>query len=173
MLVSTNRSIVLCLALAVSTLSTSALDAGEAWPGLRGPNHDGAVRDARLFEGESGELVVGWKRDLGSGYSVVTVDGRRLVTAFQAGAEDVVAAFDLEHGDELWRHTIGEAYAGHTGSHDGPIATPVLTAGRVYGLGPRGDLYALDAGTGKPLWQLNLVTDFEAEAPYYGFASSP
>ena len=143
------------------------------WPGLRGPSHDGAVRDGQLFAGEDGVLTIRWKRDLGSGYSVVAVDENRLVAAFQAGSDDVVAAFDLEHGDELWRQRIGEAYKGHTGSHDGPIATPVLVEGRVYGLGPRGDLYAIDAGTGEKLWQLNLIEDHEAEAPYYGFSSSP
>jgi hypothetical protein len=95
----------------------------------------GAVRDAQLFEGESGELAIGWKRNLGSSYSTVSVDDSRLITAFQAGADDVVAAFDLEHGDELWRQRIGEAYKGHTGSHDGHIATPVLVDDRLYGPG--------------------------------------
>ena len=166
--------------LALSTLAiggwilcTSATQADTTWPGLRGPSYDGAVHDAQLFEGEGGELSIGWKRELGSGYSVVAVDSRRLIAAFQAGADDVVAAFDLEHGDELWRQSIGEAYAGHTGSHDGPIATPVLYEGRGYGLGPRGDLYAFDAGNGDEIWKLNLVTDLEVEPPYYGFASSP
>ena len=161
------------LALGACTLYTSASLAGTSWTSLRGPDYGGSVGDARLFEGETGELAIGWKKEIGSGYSMVSVDGSRLVTAFQAGSEDVVAAFDLEHGDELWRQRIGEAYAGHSGSHDGPIATPVLSNGRVHGLGPRGDLHAFDAGTGESLWHVNLVEDLEAEAPYYGFSSSP
>ncbi|MFQ5348952.1 MAG: hypothetical protein ACE5EG_00760, partial [Thermoanaerobaculia bacterium] len=58
-----------------------ALVAAEAtgWPGLRGPGHDGAVRDARLFEGEIEGLEVAWQRALGSGYPVVVADGERLV----------------------------------------------------------------------------------------------
>ena len=159
-------------ALPILTL-TSMAHANTVWPGLRGPSYDGAVHDAQLFEGEGGSLSIGWIRDLGSGYSVVSVDGRRLIAAFQAGSEDVVAAFDLEHGDELWRQALGEAYTGHTGSHDGPIATPVLSAGRVFALGPRGGLVALDAGNGKPIWKVDLVTDLEAEIPFYGFSSSP
>lgn len=112
------------IALALLTMATLA-PANTTWPGLRGPSYDGSVHDAQLFGDEGGALSIGWIRDLGSGYSVVSVDGRRLIAAFQAGSEDVVAAFDLEHGDELWRQAIGEAYAGHDGSHDGPIATPV------------------------------------------------
>jgi enterochelin esterase-like enzyme/outer membrane protein assembly factor BamB len=168
-----NRCRSLATALAAIFIAVSPSLVNADWPGLRGPGYDGAVRDARLFDGESGTLSVGWKRELGSGYSVVSVDGSRLIAAFQAGAEDMVAAFDLEHGDELWRQPIGAAYAGHTGSHDGPIATPVLHQGRVYGLGPRGDLFSVDAGTGEWVWRKNLVEAHQAEAPYYGFASSP
>jgi outer membrane protein assembly factor BamB/enterochelin esterase-like enzyme len=156
-----------CLALTPTT------QANTTWPGLRGPSYDGAVHDAQLFDGEDGNLSIGWIRDLGSGYSVVSVDGRRLIAAFQAGTEDVVAAFDLEHGDELWRQSIGEAYAGHDGSHNGPVATPVLHEGRVFGLGPRGNLYAFDAGNGDPIWSLDLIKELEAEPPFYGFSSSP
>ena len=43
--------------------------ANTTWSGLRGPTHDGAVRDASLFEGDDGELTIGWKREIGSGYS--------------------------------------------------------------------------------------------------------
>lgn len=160
------------LALLLLTAATVA-EANTTWPGLRGPSYDGAVHDARLFGDEGGALAVGWIRDLGSGYSVVSVDGRRLVAAFQAGSEDVVAAFDLEHGDELWRQPIGEAYAGHDGSHDGPIATPVLYEGRVFALSPRGELFAFDAGNGKQVWSRNLIEELEAEMPFYGFSTSP
>ncbi len=168
----TTRRIALGLAIA-TVLHLSNLPASATWPGLRGPSHDGAVHDAQLFKGDGGELAIGWKRELGSGYSVVTVDGQRIIAAFQAGTEDVVAAFDLEHGDELWRQAIGEAYKGHDGSHDGPIATPALAEGRVYVLSPAGGLFAFDAGNGRELWSLNLVEDLEAEAPFYGFSSSP
>jgi enterochelin esterase-like enzyme/outer membrane protein assembly factor BamB len=170
----TNLSLIFSgLALAAGAFCFSATPVRADWPGFRGPSHDGAVRDQQLFEGEDATLTVGWKRDLGSGYSVVSVDESRLVAAFQAGPDDVVAAFDLETGTELWRQRIGEALKGFDGSHDGPIATPFLVEGRVYGLGPRGDLFAIDAGSGETLWQLNLVEEYESEIPYYGFSSSP
>ncbi|MCP4203856.1 MAG: PQQ-binding-like beta-propeller repeat protein [bacterium] len=164
-----------CLLLTAPAISVAVpqIAAASSWPGLRGPSHDGAVRDVRLFEGESAALSVAWQRELGSGYPVVAVDGERLVTGFQSGAKDVIAAFDSESGDELWRYEMGEGYAGHTGSHDGPIATPVLAGGRVFGLGPRGHLFALDAATGASVWTKNLADDLEAEAPFYGFGASP
>ena len=157
--------------IAAAAPSTAAETA--AWPGLRGPGHDGAVRDARLFDGRIEGLEVTWQRELGSGYPVVVADGGRLAVAFQSGDRDVVAAFDAATGDELWRHEIAPGYAGHTGSHDGPIATPAMADGRVFVLGPRGQLLALDAGDGSSLWATHLAEDLGSEAPFYGFASSP
>ena len=45
---------------------------------------------------------------------------------FTAGDADVLAAFSVDTGDELWRYRIADAYAGHDGSHDGPISTPLM-----------------------------------------------
>ena len=50
-----------------------------------------------------------------------------MITMFVAGDDDVVAAFDSESGEEIWRYRISETYKGHDGSHDGPISTPLLT----------------------------------------------
>jgi len=143
------------------------------WPGFRGPDRDGAVPDARLFAGESGTLEVRWKHELGPGYSAIAVRDGRLVTMFGAGEDDVLAAFDVESGEELWRYRIGEAYKGHDGSHDGPISTPLIADDRVYGLGPRGHLFAVDFDTGKEIWATHVVEDHGATKPYYGFGTSP
>jgi enterochelin esterase-like enzyme/outer membrane protein assembly factor BamB len=163
----------ICALMLVVPPQLRAAEGSPGWPGLRGPDHDGAVRDARLFEGDIEGLEVAWKRDLGAGYPVVVADAERLVAAFQSGESDVIAAFDPESGDELWRHSIGEAYAGHTGSHDGPIATPALAGGKVFALGPRGHLVSLDATDGSVLWATHLTDDLGSEPPFYGFTSSP
>jgi outer membrane protein assembly factor BamB len=163
----------LACALLLAAASSIPAAAGDVWPGLRGPSYDGAVRGARLFAGELDKLEITWKRELGAGYPVVAADDKRLVTAFQSGERDFLAAFDPGSGDELWRYDLDKAWAGHTGSHDGPIATPALADGRVFGLSPRGQLVALDAANGALLWRKHLVDDFGAEAPFYGFATSP
>jgi len=149
--------------------TTTAAD----WPGLRGPAYDGAAREARLLGESGGGLAVGWKVPLGPGYSAVVVADGIAVTMFGAGPDDVMAAFAVDTGKEVWRTRIGEAYKGHDGSHDGPISTPAIGQGRVFGLGPRGDLFALQASDGKEIWRKNLTTEFGSEAPYYGFSTSP
>ncbi|MGH9866919.1 MAG: PQQ-binding-like beta-propeller repeat protein, partial [Candidatus Polarisedimenticolia bacterium] len=46
-------------------------------------------------------------------------------------------------------------------------------AGRLFGLSPRGILFALDAATGKAAWSKDLVSELGAKSPFYGFTSSP
>jgi enterochelin esterase-like enzyme/outer membrane protein assembly factor BamB len=147
--------------------------AGTDWPGFRGPNFDGTVPGAKLFEGESAALTLGWKRALGSGYSALAVGDGRVVAMFADGDADVLAAFDPESGDELWRYRIADIYHGHDGSHDGPISTPLISGGRVYGLGAWGHLFAVDASNGKQIWATHLVDDLGSNKPHYGFTTSP
>ena len=161
------------VSLMVLILPAAAAAADPGWPGLRGPDFDGSVRDARLFPGESAGLKVGWKTPLGSGYSSMAVAGGRVVTMFADGERDVVAAFEMESGDELWRYAFAETYPGHDESHDGPISTPVLGGNRVFGLGPWGHLFAVNAENGKAIWTKHLVKDFESPKPHFGFTTSP
>lgn len=144
------------------------------WPGFRGPSYDGAVRDARLVSGDGKvALKVGWKRELGSGYSVPAVGDGRVIAMFSSGDGDFAAAFKTETGEELWRYRIEELYKGHDGSHDGPISSPLLAGGRVFGFSPRGVLFTVDAATGKAIWSKNVVAELGAKSPHYGFTSSP
>lgn len=163
----------------LALLSAGPLPAAPAretrdWPGLRGPRHDAAVEGSGLFDRVSAPgLSVAWNVPGGAGYSGVTVVSGRAFTAFAAGASDVVAAFDAASGRELWRTPLGPTYAGHDGSHDGPIATPAADADRVYALGPRGRLVALDARTGAVRWSQDLTREKDAVRPYYGWSTSP
>lgn len=166
------RPLTTILVLCSLALAGSAI-AGTGWTGLRGPSHDGAVHGVQLGDGDSLGLAVGWERDLGSGYSVLAAGGGRVFAMFAAGESDVLAAYAATSGDELWRYAIEKAYAGHDGSHDGPVATPALDGGRVYGLGARGTLFAVDAESGEEVWTVHLVDDLGAEKPHYGFSTSP
>jgi enterochelin esterase-like enzyme/outer membrane protein assembly factor BamB len=157
---------------ALASLADSA-DRGPAeWPSLRGPHHDGGAV-GRLDPREGAGFAVAWRSALGAGYSSVAVAEGRVVTLFSDGKNDVAAAFDARTGRELWRYVIAPTLHGKDGSFDGPIATPALGPGRVFGLGPRGQLFALEAQTGRELWKVDLVVREGAEPPYYGFSASP
>ena len=148
--------------------------ASEDWPGFRGPNFDGSAPIDTSFGVKEGQLQVAWRSNLGAGYSGVSVVAGRALTLFSDGTNDLAAAFDSKTGKELWRYRIGPTYKGHDGSHNGPIATPVIADGRVFGLDAHGKLFALDVSSGKELWIANLAEGLaEDRKPFYGFGTSP
>jgi enterochelin esterase-like enzyme/outer membrane protein assembly factor BamB len=165
-------SVALPCVVAVLAAAVPRAAASSAWPGFRGPESDGSVEGSLLGDGGSG-LAVGWKRALGSGYSSVVVGEGKVVAMFADGDADVVAAFDSDSGKELWRYRIGDIYKGHDGSHDGPISTPLIAGGRVFGLGAWGDLFAVDVADGRQVWAKQIADEYGAVKPYYGFTSSP
>lgn len=153
--------------------SLPAVYAGD-WPFFRGSNLDG-VADEKLPFGPSDPIAleIAWKRPLGSGYSGIAVVGEHVVTMFSDTKSDYVIALRATDGSEIWRHDLGPTYAGHDGSHTGPIATPAIADGRVFALGPRGNLVGLHLDSGEMIWKADLPVDFKAPAPSYGFGASP
>ncbi len=165
------RGLATLLALCIG-FSASAED--QQWAGYRGPGVVGVANDSRAIS-DFGNLTlkVGWQTKIGSGYSGIAVADGKAVTMYADGETDVMAAFDTRDGRQLWSYPFGETYPGHDGSHDGPIATPLIADGRVFGVGPRGQFFALDVTTGKELWKHHLVEDYQAVAPFYGIGTSP
>ena len=74
-------------------------------------------------------------------------------------------------GKQLWVYDYPcqyrLSYAG------GPRVTPTVDGNRVYGLGAEGRLYCLDVATGKEIWARELKTDYQIEAPIWGFCGHP
>ncbi|NIR52479.1 PQQ-binding-like beta-propeller repeat protein [candidate division KSB1 bacterium] len=144
------------------------------WPRWRGNNFDGIVSGTGVIKsGENYRLKIVWKKPLGSGCSSVSVADDRAVTMFSDGTFDDVIAFDAQSGVEIWRFKIDSTYKGHDGSYGGPISTPLISGNKVYGIGPKGQLFALDVKTGKEIWSSHLENDHDARVPFYGFATSP
>ncbi len=165
--------------IAALTILLSAIPAGanepadsKDWPGLWGAARDGVIT-APLALGEIPTARVLWRRTIGSGFSGISVVGGQGFTGESDGTDDHVVAFDLATGRETWRVRLGPTYRGHDGSKDGPIATPTVDEGRVFILGPKGVLMALDAAAGKVLWRHDLKAEYGAAEPSYGFGASP
>ena len=143
------------------------------WPRFRGPSQDGISPAKGVFPDHEFGLEVVWRKPLGSGYSGISIADGRLVTLYSNGADDILIAMDPSTGDPLWEFVVGPTYRGHDGSDDGPISTPTLHEGVVYGLGPHGDLFAVRLADGGKIWSKNVVEDLGGSAPFYGFATPP
>ena len=167
---SSMRPLTLCTLLLLAyghAASSSSAD----WPGLWGPSRNGTTADA--LAAPRREVEVLWRRAVAGGYSEIAIDGERAFTMELRDGADFIVALDAATGRERWSVRVGPTYRGHGGSDDGPISTPAVEGNDVFALGPHGHLIAVDVATGKERWRHDLVNEFSATAPTWGFAASP
>ena len=142
------------------------------WPQFRGPYRDGRIRAAIRTDWPASGLTPMWKQPIGGGYASFAVAGGRAFTIEQRRDEEVVAAYDVMTGREIWTQKWKARFSETMGG-DGPRATPTWHDGRLYALGATGEFAALDAATGRPLWRTNILRDAGASNLQWGMAASP
>jgi outer membrane protein assembly factor BamB len=172
---------ILAILLALAGAGPSASRAAD-WPQWRGPGRNGisAEADWSAKWPESGSKVL-WKASVGEGFSGFAVVGKRLYTMGftmtkgagpQGGKRpglDHVWCLDTGTGKPLWEHT----YPSRKGFYYGPFVTPAVDGNRVYTLSKFGDLFCLDATSGKVVWKKHVVDDLGGKQPYYGYSCHP
>ena len=145
--------------------------ASAGWPQWRGPHRDGVVKMADLATEwpKDGPSRV-WQKDIGIGYSSFAVKDGQFYSLFQQQDKEVVACWRVKDGEEVWRHE----YDCHADIRDypGPRSTPTLDGDRLYTVGSNGKLLCLEAATGSPHWQKDLLSEFQASSPKWGVAFS-
>jgi outer membrane protein assembly factor BamB len=143
------------------------------WPDFRGPNRDGRYDQAAIRTSwPSGGLPLLWKQPIGPGYASFSVGGGRAFTIEQRRQQEVVAAYDVATGRELWTDRWDGDFREALGG-DGPRATPTYHDGRVYALGALGELRSLDAATGRVLWRRNILEENGAANLEWGMSGAP
>ena len=142
-----------------------------SWPGFRGDARDGVYRGSIRVSWEG--LAPMWKRPIGGGRASFAVASGRAFTIEQRERTEVVAAYDVRTGRELWTHAWPERFSQWMGGGEGPRATPAWADGFVFALGARGELRCLDAATGRLVWRTNILLDTGAENLRWGMAGSP
>ncbi len=151
---------------------TVDLSSPAAFPGFLGPNNDFSVSGLRLardWEVDVPRRV--WTREIGAGWSGFSIVDGRAYTIEQRGDYEVVVAYDLESGDELWLHS-DEAYFTNPMAGPGPRATLTVDETTVYTFGLTGLLNALDRLTGRPIWRHDTVAE-GGRLPEHGYSGSP
>ncbi|HEX8149491.1 MAG TPA: PQQ-binding-like beta-propeller repeat protein [Pyrinomonadaceae bacterium] len=141
------------------------------WTNFRGPARDGRYEEQPIRTNWQGGLQQLWKQPSGGGYSSFSVADGVAYTIEQRRRQEVVAAYSVETGRELWTHGWDAYYNDSTG--DGPRSTPTWHDGRLYALGALGELRCLDARTGKLVWSKNILKDVGASNLQWGMAGSP
>jgi outer membrane protein assembly factor BamB len=142
------------------------------WTNFRGPNRDGRYEERAIKTSGWNALKPMWKQPVGDGFSSFVVADGVAYTIEQRRNQEVVAAYNVENGRELWTRAWGGDFnPDDTG--EGPRSTPTWDDGRLYALGAEGELECLDAKSGKPIWQKNILSDNGASNLSWGTAESP
>ena len=154
--------------------STAILETSDRdWPGFRGPHRDSRSATSSIStdwnRNPPREL---WRISVGPAWSSFAVVGDSVFTQEQRGDSELVACYDVASGGARWSHSESSRFSDVVAG-PGPRATPTFAAGRLFALGARASLLCLDASNGDLIWQRDLMTEFGAELPVWGFSGSP
>lgn len=142
------------------------------WTNFRGPRRDGKYDEATVStHWPANGLPVVWKQPVGVGHASFVIADGKAYTIEQRRNQEVVAAYDINNGHELWTQKWGAEFTDSTG--DGPRATPTWDQGRLYALGATGELRCLDANSGAVLWGKNILSDNQSSNLPWAQAASP
>lgn len=142
------------------------------WTNFRGPKRDGRYEETPVATvWPANGLPVVWKQPVGVGHASFAVAEGKAYTIEQRRGQEVVAAYDLANGRELWTQKWNAEFKESNG--DGPRATPTWDQGRVYALGATGELRCLDGSNGSVIWGKNILSDNRASNLPWGVTASP
>lgn len=146
------------------------------WPQWGGPGRDFTVKSAKLAEtwSEEGPRKL-WSRDLGAGYSSITVGDDTLYTMYRDGDDEIVIAMKAGSGETVWEYRYAApAYEKmETRFGKGPNATPLIKGKHLYTIGGTGRIHCLARDTGKVVWSHDGMKEYNATPPEFGYSSSP
>jgi outer membrane protein assembly factor BamB len=143
------------------------------WTDLRGPRRDGRYDEipvAASWPPQGPPRL--WRKPIGAGYASFVFGNGKAFTIEQRREQEVVAAYDLKNGREVWSHGWNAEFRESLGG-GGPRATPTWDQGRIYALGAAGELRCLDAESGRRVWSKNILQENGAENLSWGMTAAP
>jgi outer membrane protein assembly factor BamB len=159
----------------LATLTSGGAQAPSAssstWPGYRGQDRDGVYHEPIRTSWDG--LKPMWKKPIGGGRASFAMADGRAFTIEQRRQQEVVAAYDVMTGRELWTSAWQARFTQWMGGGEGPRATPAWADGFVFALGARGELRCLEAASGRLVWRTNILQDAGAKNLRWGMAASP
>ncbi|MCH2205587.1 MAG: PQQ-binding-like beta-propeller repeat protein [Lentisphaerales bacterium] len=156
--------IFLCLSLCTISLAETS------WAQFLGPDRSGQVTDKKFIPWNQ-PLKEQWSLPLGEGFGGAIIDKAEVfILDRQEDELDLIKCFDLESGKTKW--TCKYKSEGRFG-FNGTRSVPAVDNEAVYTIGCMGNILCVNRRTGKKLWERNLLKDWSAPSPPWGFGSSP
>ena len=147
-------ALVIMLVLMASCVSLAA-----DWPQIYGPNRNSISAQKGILRTwpENGPEVL-WTVPVGIGFGgPVVKEGKVYLLDRVEEVGDNLRCFDLSNGEELWNFAYD---APGSVQYPGSRSVPTVDGNHVYSCGHNGDLYCFDINTHKPVWNVNVWTDF-------------
>lgn len=170
---------------ALLTLIAATPSAGADWSHVMGSHYDRKTAEPVSPPWPSGQPRPLWKISCAGGFgSFITGDGKAYTVIPQkagGSTRETVVALDSSTGRVIWEAPFGVAAydgggdrgaSGNDGG-DGPRATPAYHDGRVFVFGGAFDLHAIEAATGRIIWERDLIKDFGAKPIRWSNAAAP
>jgi len=146
------------------------------WPQWGGPDRDFKSNATGLADAwpDAGPPQV-WSRELGEGYSAISVDSGTLYTMYRSGDDEKIVALAAADGKTRWEHTTAAPTEKgmRMGFGPGPHCTPLIVGKRLFAVGILGAFHCLDKQTAKQLWSHDLKKEYDARQLPRGYACSP
>lgn len=162
------------LALTVSAVALVAEADNRAaadWPNWRGPTHDGVSNEKgwlTTWPKEGPKRL--WTAEVGFGHAGVAVRAGKVYVMGRDGKRNVVFSFNADTGATVWKHSYPAAESAYG---RGPRAAPAVDGKAVYTASADGQVFCLDAVSGKVVWQKDLPKELHLAAPIQNFATAP
>lgn len=166
---------ILCFFIIASCIKAGAQSTNE-WPCFHGSERTNKSSETGLIRSwpANGPELLWTVSGLGDGYSSISIGGGLLYTAGKYNDQTYVFCYDL-NGKPVWKQPNGKAWTttlSWATSYTGSRSTPTFDNGILYHLSESGRLAAFEAKTGKEIWIKELVKEFDAEIPEYGYSES-
>jgi outer membrane protein assembly factor BamB len=147
------------------------------WPQWRGVYRNGIGKaPAMSLDWNTKPPKVVWQAPCGKGYSSLAISNGRAFTLDWKEGQERVLCLDAASGEERWVYSWPTSYSILRSHPNGPRSTPAFFDGKLYVVGTLGRFFCLevpDQGQPKLLWEHDLVKDFDATMPAWGYACSP
>ena len=153
--------------------ATSGKAEHDSWRNWMGNNHDGVSLESDWStDWPDDGLPEKWRREIGIGFSSISIDGGRLFTMGHRDGKETLFCLDRDSGETIWSHTYESSLVDNL-YEGGPGSTPTLDEGRVYSVGKEGQLFCIRIRDGEVIWERDLQDDLDVGLPEWGFNGSP
>jgi len=154
-------------------LILSSISLASDWPQYLGPGRNAVSTETGINRAwpEGGPEVL-WTIPLGEGFGGAAVsEGKVYVLDREGEKGDILRSFDLITGKQDWTYAYD---APGKLSHGGSRAVPTVAGNYIYICGSFGHFHCVDKRTHKPVWALNVWSDYSREdLPRWGIAQNP